>query len=119
MFSIALNIVRRFHQRGVRLAAGTDVGMPWVTPGVSFHRELQLMVQAGISPSQVLSIATESGAESLKSSARFGTIMPGLAADLVVLRQDPIEDIRHTRSIEAVYKEGRRFDPASLLKDLR
>jgi imidazolonepropionase-like amidohydrolase len=119
VFRIARDIVRRFHERGVRLVAGTDVGMPWVTPGVSLHRELQLMVQAGIPPSQVLSIATKHGAEGLKSSARFGTITPGLAADLVVLRENPMEDIRHTRSIEVVYKEGRRIDPQSLLANLR
>jgi len=119
LFAMALRIVRRFHERGVRLAAGTDVGMPWITPGVSFHRELELLVQAGISPMQVLAIATKNGAEGLRASTRFGTIAPGMLADLVVLRENPIQDIRNTRSIEAVYKEGQRFDPGSLLLDLR
>lgn len=118
IWPIAMEIVRRFHERGVRLATGTDVGMPWITPGVSYHRELELLVEAGISPLQVLSIATKNGAEGLRASAKFGTIEPGLQADLVVLRENPTEDIRNTRSIEAVYKDGQRYDPQSLLADL-
>ncbi len=118
VFAMALEIVRRFHKRGVRLAAGTDVGMPWITPGVSFHRELELLVQAGIPTMQVLSIATKNGAEGLRASTKFGTIEPGLLADIVVLRENPTEDIRNTRSIEAVYKDGQRYDPQSLLANL-
>jgi len=119
MFTMALGIVRQFHERGVRLAAGTDVGMPWITPGVSFHRELELLVQAGIPPSQVLLIATKNGAEGLRTLTKFGTIAPGMSADLLVLRDDPTRDIHNTRSIEAVYKEGQRFDPRALLSQLR
>ncbi len=118
LFTLALGIVRRFYERGVLLAAGTDVGMPWITPGVSFHRELQLLVHAGIPPNQVLSIATKNGAEGLKAQGKFGTIAPGMSADLVVLRDDPTKNIQNTRSIEAVYKEGRRLDPHALMSQL-
>ena len=118
LFAMALKIVRRFHERGVRLAAGTDVGMPWITPGVSFHRELELLVEAGIPPIQVLSIATKNGAEGLKAATTFGTIAPGLQADLVVLRENPLENIRNTRSIKAVYKDGQHFDPTALLAEV-
>ena len=118
ILQLALGMVRRFHERGVRITAGTDVGMPWITPGVSLHRELELLVQAGIPPRQVLSIATKNGAEGLRASTTFGTIKPGLLADLVVLLENPTEDIRNTRSMEAVYKDGQRYDPQSLLADL-
>ena len=119
LFWKALEVVRAFHEHGVRLAAGTDVGMPWITPGVSFHRDLQLLVQAGIPPSQVLLIATRNGAEGLKAQGTFGTIAPGMSADLVVLRDDPTKDIQNTRSIESVYKEGHQYDPHALLSQLR
>ncbi len=118
MFAFSQQVIRRFHERGVRLAVGTDVGMPWITPGVSFHRELELLVEAGISESDVLMLATQNGAVALGQADRFGTIAPGLFADLVVLTEDPMEDVRNSRSIEAVFKEGRRFDPVALMSEV-
>lgn len=119
VWPIALQIVHKLHEGGVNIATGTDVGMPWITPGVSFHRELELLVEAGIPPKDVLSIATRNGAEGLKSSTTFGTIAPGLSADLVILQKNPLKDIRNTRTIESVYKEGEHFDPESLLEKLQ
>ena len=116
-FPTILETVRLFHQRGVLLTAGTDVGNPWITPGVSFHRELELFVRAGIDPLDVLSIATRNGAEALGILDEVGTIEPGKIADLVILRDSPVEDIRNTRSIEVVYKGGQRFEPQALLSD--
>lgn len=92
-----------------------DVGMPWITPGISLHREMELLVEAGIPVRDVLLIATRNGAQSLRLSSEIGTIDIGKVADLIVLRANPLEDIRHTRSIEAVYSFGRRFDPEALL----
>jgi imidazolonepropionase-like amidohydrolase len=117
MFPIALEMVRRFYDEGVHLAVGTDVGMPWITPGVSFHRELELLTDAGIPALDVLSLATLSGAETVRSERVLGTIEPGKLADLVILRDSPVEDIRNTRSIEVVYKDGQRFEPQTLLSD--
>jgi len=118
MFELCKEVVRRFHEQGVRLAAGTDVGEPWITPGVSFHRELQLLVEAGIPKLDVLRIATSNGARAIEQGAAFGTIGAGQFADFVVLRDNPLEDIRNTRSLEAIFKEGRRFDPATLMSVL-
>jgi len=111
LFPIAQEIVRRFHERGVRLAVGTDVGMPWITPGVSFHREMELLVESGIAPADVLVLATRNGAKTIRADDERGTIEPGKLADLIVLGKSPLEDIRNTRSIEAVYKGGKLFDP--------
>ena len=108
-FPIALEIVRRFHEGGVHLTVGTDVGMPWITPGVSFHREMELLVEAGIAPADVLVMATRNGAEAIGAGRERGTIAPGKLADLIVLGKSPIDDIRNTRSIEAVYKGGDRM----------
>ncbi len=113
--SIAKAIVRTLHERGVRITAGSDIFMPWLTPGVSLHRELELMVEAGISPRDVLLIATRNGAEAVGMLSEIGTIEEGKLADLVVLTENPIEDIRNTRSIEAVYKSGKRYAPETLM----
>jgi imidazolonepropionase-like amidohydrolase len=119
IWPIATEIVRRLHESGVNVAAGTDVGMPWITPGVSFHRELELLVEAGIPEAEVILIATRNGARGLGKEDLFGVVAPGLSADLVLLRQDPLIKIQNTRSIETVYLGGRPYDPSVLLADLR
>ena len=106
VFPVALQIVRRLHEGGVRLTAGSDLGMPWMTPGVSLHRELELLVQAGIDEADVIVMATRNGAEGLGLEDRLGTVEAGKLADLVVLLADPLMDIRNTRSVAAVYKAG-------------
>ena len=118
LFPIAKEVTRRFHSRGVHLAVGTDVGMPWITPGVSFHREMELLVEAGIAPADVLVLATRNGAEAMQVDDERGTIQPGKLADLVVLRDSPLEAISNTRSIEAVYKGGQRLGTQTLQFDV-
>lgn len=119
LFPIALAMVRRFHDAGVRIATGTDVGMPWITPGVSLHRELEFLVSAGIPTRDALLAATRNGAEYLGVLSDVGTIAPGKTADFVLLRSNPLQDIRNTRSIEAVYRAGRRHLPGDLLPQSR
>src|SRR5262249_26461937 len=89
-FPMILSFIKTLHQRGVLITAGSDMGNAWMTPGISFHRELELLVQAGISSLDVLKIATANGAEALGIIDEAGTIEPGKRADLVVLRGDPI-----------------------------
>ena len=110
-----LDMVRMFHEAGVRLTAGSDLINPWITPGVAWHRELELLVSAGISPREVLSIATRNGAEALGALAEIGTVEEGKIADLVVLGADPLEDIRNTRRILLVFQRGIHYDPDRLL----
>jgi imidazolonepropionase-like amidohydrolase len=118
IWPIAMEIVRRLHASGVNVAAGSDVGMPWITPGVSLHRELELLVEAGIPEADVILSATRNGARGLGKEDLFGVIAPGLSADLLLLRQDPLVKIQNTRSIETVYLRGRPYDPSVLLADL-
>jgi imidazolonepropionase-like amidohydrolase len=105
-------LVGHYYRRGVRLVVGSDLPNPWVVPGASFHRELELLVQSGISPLEVLSLATRNGAAALGLDA--GTIEPGRRADLVVLEADPLVDIGNTRRIRLVLKDGRVWRPADL-----
>jgi imidazolonepropionase-like amidohydrolase len=77
-----------------------------VVPGASLHRELELIVSAGLSPAAALQAATADAASLLGIQDRAGTIDAGKAADLVLLDGDPLTDIRNTRRIAAVIKDG-------------
>lgn len=110
-----LDFVRILHERGVPLTAGTDLANPWITPGPALHRELELLVSAGIPPLEVLTMVTANPAEALGILEETGTVEAGKRADLVILAADPVHDIRNTRKIETVIMGGRSFDPDSLL----
>ena len=109
-------MIRVFHERGVLITARSDVGMPWITPGVSFHRELELLVSTGISALDVLRIGTHNGASALGVANEVGTVEEGKRADLVVLHDDPVNDIRNTRTIEWIIAKGKRYEPAQLMR---
>jgi imidazolonepropionase-like amidohydrolase len=114
-WQVVLDAVRLLQQRGVTLTAGSDLNNPWMTPGVSLHRELQLLVEAGIPAPEVIRIATRNGAEAIGVLHEAGTIEKGKRADLLVLGADPLADIRNTRAIERIYLGGREHRPAALL----
>ncbi|MDC0708626.1 amidohydrolase family protein [Stigmatella sp. ncwal1] len=94
------------HRAGVKIGFGTDSGgMPQRIPGFAEHRELELMVQAGLTPAEALRAATSGSAELMGLKDR-GRIAPGKVADLVVLDADPTQDIRNTRGIHALWRRG-------------
>lgn len=103
-----LEIVRVYDEEGVPLLAGSDSPNPWVVPGASLHREMELLVSAGLDPLRVIRMATKDAADAFGWSDA-GSLELGRRADLVVLSGDPTHDIRHTRRIEAVYLAGRRL----------
>ncbi len=107
VFQINQEVVRRLHEAGVLITLGTDFPLPWITPGVALHREMLLMHNSGISSNDVITIATRNGAEALGILDEVGTIEAGKQADFVILRADPLEDIRNTREIEKVYLGGK------------
>jgi imidazolonepropionase-like amidohydrolase len=109
-----LALVARMQREGVHLTAGSDFASPWVIPGVGLHQELALLVTAGISPSDVLRMATRNGSEALGLLGEAGTVEPGKRADLVVLEADPLKDIRNSRRIRYVVLGGRIFRPDEL-----
>ena len=110
-----LEWVKKLHDGGVPLAAGSDLPSPWVIPGVSLHHELRLLHDAGIAPLEVLQIATRNGARGLGLEHELGSIEAGKVADLIVLAADPIHSLRNTRAISHVFVGGRFVDPAALL----
>ncbi len=106
--------VRRFHEAGGTLLAATDVGAPPAVPGVSLHDNLELLVEAGITPLEALQTATLNPARALDLGESLGTIETGKLADLVLLEANPLEDIRNTRRIRAVIADGRLYRRADL-----
>jgi imidazolonepropionase-like amidohydrolase len=111
-----LMLVDRFHHAGGTVLAGTDCPNVAIVSGYSLHRELELLVRAGLSTMDALLAATSRPAARLDRGHEFGTIAPGLAADLVLLAADPLADIRNVRRIERVIAGGRVYEPEALLR---
>ena len=110
-FSNALAAVAALHKAGVPVLAGTDAPNPGTAHGVSIHRELQLLVQAGLTPAEALSAATSVPARAFGLIDR-GRIAPGLRADLLLVKGDPTQDITATRDIVTIWKTGFACDRA-------
>jgi imidazolonepropionase-like amidohydrolase len=110
----SMQVVAQMQTSGVRILAGTDSAAPYVIPGFALHRELELLVQAGLSPMQALQGATKNPAEFLGKSKTQGTVEVGKTADLLLLDGNPLEDIRNTRQIHALILHGHLLDRTTL-----
>lgn len=110
-----LQALKAVRDAGVLIVAGTDTNNPFVFPGFSIHHELELMVEAGLSPMEALQAATSRAAEMMNAQATFGTIEQGKRADLLLLAENPLDDIRNTRTLELVILDGVVIDRSSLL----
>jgi imidazolonepropionase-like amidohydrolase len=86
--------------------------MPTRLPGWAEHRELQLMVQAGLTPMDAILCATRNASEILGDSKNRGTLEPGKRADFLLLAASPLDDIRNTTRLVAIYHGGKRIEPA-------
>lgn len=102
-------MIAALHSAGARLIAGTDAGIDITAPGSSLHDELGELVASGLTPYEAVRAATKDAAEFLAASMEIGTIVPGKRADLVLLDENPLRDIRNTRSIRGVMLRGRWF----------
>jgi len=108
-------MVGAMHHAGVPFMAGTDAAPGvYIMPGFSLHDELANLVEAGFTPMEALQTATSNPAKFLGIESSFGSIDPGKIADLVLLRADPLVDIKNTQKINAVIANGRTFDRESL-----
>lgn len=107
-------------EAGVPIIAGTDAGFlnSFNYPGFGLHDEIELFVEKGLTPAQALASATRAGPAWFGWLDRYGAIKPGMAADLVLLTQNPLEDIAATRAIDAVVMRGAVLDRAALDKML-
>jgi imidazolonepropionase-like amidohydrolase len=110
VFDKLLAVLSELHRRGVPLVAGTDISVP----GHSLHRELELYVQAGLTPMEALQAATVVPARAMGLGGELGTLEAGKRADLIVVAGNPLADIRDIRKIAQVVARGRLYDPATL-----
>jgi imidazolonepropionase-like amidohydrolase len=107
---MAMLNVKKLHDAGVRIGFGTDTGPPGRFAGFFEHMEAELMVEAGIQPMDVIVTWSRNAAKALRIEKDFGTLEKGKTADLVVLDANPLENIRNTRKIHAVYMSGKKFE---------
>jgi len=105
-------IVKVLYDNGVTIVAGTDQGFP----GYSLDRELELYVQAGLTPIQAIRTATITPAAVMKMDQQSGSIEAGKNADLVIIDGDPLTNIREIRKVTMVIKAGKIYDPVALHK---
>jgi hypothetical protein len=96
--------IRRFVKAGGRIHTGSDPNS--VLPASGVHTEMEMLVDMGLRPMEALLAATRNPAEMIGKQSELGVIKPGSFADLVVVDGDPLQDIRKTRNITMVFKEG-------------
>lgn len=119
LFPKAMALEREFALAGGLLVAGTDpTGGGGVIPGFSNHRQLELLVEAGFTPLEALTIGTRNGARYLGQEARIGTLAPGKQADLVIVDGDPSTRIDDLRKVVTVFHRGVGFDPQRLIQSV-
>jgi imidazolonepropionase-like amidohydrolase len=106
---VLLSVVRQLHAGGVDIIAGSDAGAPGTTHGATLHGELALLVEAGLTPVQALTAATKTPADRFGLKDR-GQIKAGLRADLVLVDGDPTSEIKATRAIARIFKNGFEVD---------
>jgi imidazolonepropionase-like amidohydrolase len=98
--------LKTLHDAGVKIAMGTDTGPAGRFQGYFEHLELEHMASAGLTPMQVLVSATSGAAECMQVGDRLGSLKSGYEADFVVFARNPLDDIRHTRTLESVFVRG-------------
>lgn len=106
--------VRRFAAAGGLVVAGSDSPNPLFPPGLSLHRELELLVAAGFTPKEAILAATRDAARLLAADS-LGVLRAGNLADFIVLTQDPMTDVAHLRAIESVVFKGVSYAPGELV----
>ena len=99
--------VLRLKNAGVRLAVGTDSNTPFAPVGLITHKEVEALVEAGLSPMEALVAGTRGSAEWAGVSDRLGTLEAGKLADMLILEENPLDNIRNTRKIVKVILGGR------------
>ncbi|MEM1120450.1 MAG: amidohydrolase family protein [Bacteroidota bacterium] len=105
-------LIEELSKKGVTILAGTDANIPATVPGFSLHEELINLEEAGMSNAAILQSVTAKPAAFMRSNT--GKITEGYAANLVLLDKNPLEDIRHTESINTVFANGKMYGRALL-----
>ncbi len=114
VYATAAKNLAKIAAAGIPITIGTDSGGPGRFQGLWEHREMELMVKAGLTPMQAIQAATLNGAKFLGPENQYGTLEPGKIADLIVLTANPLEDIRNSRKIDEVWMNGKRVNRPGL-----
>jgi imidazolonepropionase-like amidohydrolase len=114
-YAILQRTVAKLAKAGARIALGSDTGIQDHPFGITDHRELELLVEAGMTPMQTIVAATSTSAAYLKLTDQ-GTLAAGKRANFIVLDANPLDDITNTRRIAAVHVNGREIDRAALVR---
>jgi enamidase len=120
LFPKGMALERAFARAGGMIVAGTDpTGSGGVIPGFANQRQLELLVEAGFTPLEAITIGTLNGAKYLGRDAKIGSIAAGKQADLVVTAGDPSRTIGDVRRVEIVFKQGIGYDSQKLIDSVK
>lgn len=114
MVKFQFQLVKAFKNAGVPIVVGTDSGVSGVVAGFALHNELEFLVQAGLTPQEALNSATLLSAQWLGIDKQIGSIETGKFADLILLDQNPLIDIKNSRKIAGVFVNGNWLDKIKL-----
>jgi imidazolonepropionase-like amidohydrolase len=103
--------LRKLHAAGVAVALGTDM---WAFPGLGVSIEIDLYVNAGVSPLEAIRAATQTSAQSLGIEGDRGTLQARKRADFLVLSADPLRAVKNVRAIAGIYKNGQHVGPGPM-----
>lgn len=109
-----LAMVDKINKKGIKIMAGTDCPIFFLTPGFSLHEELAVLVQAGLTPLEAIESATLNPAEYFDLQNELGLIKEGFIADLLLLEANPLDDIKNTKTINSIVKNGKLYGRADL-----
>jgi hypothetical protein len=113
-FPILVKLTGHLHKAGAKLLLGTDTPNPFVVPGFSIHTELQNFVKAGMTPYEAIKTGTYNAAECLGELDKFGTVQTGKQADLILLEDNPLEDVANITHRCGVMVRGQWFSEEDL-----
>lgn len=107
-------MVKEMNQAGIPLMVGTDLMVPGILPGFSVHEEMAIWQEAGIPPAEVLRSATSVPAQFLGCGDQLGSLTAGKTASMVLLRDNPLEDVRNAQQIESLFLRGQYYSRKDL-----
>ncbi len=116
-YDVALKNLKTLEDAGITIATGTDAGNIGTIHGPAIFREFQLMKQAGLTPMQILQCTTANAAKVFggETGGKIGALQPGNFADLVILKSNPLDDIKNASDIDSVVKNGVIYQANTLL----
>lgn len=109
-----LTIVKKLHEAGVRIICGTDAGIGVTLPGFSIHKELAFYQEAGLSNYEVLKTATLNASQTHSMMNQLGTVEEGKLANLILVDENPREDLSTLKSPDCVFVNGRKLNRETL-----